>query len=117
VKWLAAELRGVAGSRAGQLKPVQGPASTATTGGYVPNFTGRAQRSPPPFTPYRERASVKALALPALRPRSYRSTLSSTQMLPDSSAMVKTSLSWVSESPTGGIHRGIISRGPSKLDT
>ncbi len=36
--------------------------------------------------------------------RSYRFTLSSTQMLPNSSAMVNTSLSWVSESPTGGIH-------------
>ena len=45
------------------------------------------------------------------------STLSSTQMLPDSSSMVNTSLSWVSESPTGGIHRGIISRGFSNLDT
>ena len=33
----------------------------------------------------------------------YRSTLSSTQMLPDSCAMVKTNLSWVSENPTGGI--------------
>src|SRR5215469_15736424 len=46
-----------------------------------------------------------------------RSTLPSTQMLPDSSAMVNTSLSWVSESPTGGIHRGTISRGLSNFDT
>jgi hypothetical protein len=46
-----------------------------------------------------------------LRLLAYRSTLSSTQILPDSSAMVITSLSWVSESPTGGIHRGTIGRG------
>jgi hypothetical protein len=46
-----------------------------------------------------------------------RSTLSSTQMLPDSSAMVITSLSWVSESPTGGMNRGIISLGLSKFET
>src|SRR5258708_34933770 len=31
-------------------------------------FTGRAQNSPPPFTPHRERASVKALALVATNP-------------------------------------------------
>jgi len=54
----------VAGARAGQLKPIQGPASTATTGGHVPNdFTGRAPSSPPPFTLYRERSSGKALVL------------------------------------------------------
>jgi hypothetical protein len=47
----------------------------------------------------------------------YRSTLSSIQMPPDSSAMVNTSLSWVSDIPTGGIHRGIISRGFSNCDT
>jgi hypothetical protein len=47
----------------------------------------------------------------------YRSTLSSSQMPPDSSAMVNTSLSWVSDIPTGGIHRGIISRGFSNCDT
>ena len=46
-----------------------------------------------------------------------RSTLSSTQMLPDSSAMVITSLSWVSESPTDGIHRGTIRRGLPNFDT
>jgi len=51
------------------------------------------------------------------RVRSYRSTFSSSQMPPDSSAMVNTSLSWVSESPTGGINRGIISRELSNFDT
>ena len=44
----------------------------------------------------------------ALRVRSYRSTLSSTQIPPDTSAIVSTSLSWSRESSTGGIHRGII---------
>jgi hypothetical protein len=49
--------------------------------------------------------------------RPYRSTLSSIQMPPDSSAMVNTSLSWVSESPTGIIHRGTISLALSNFDT
>jgi len=38
------------------------PASTAITGGHVQKgFTGRAQNSPHPLTPQRERASGKAL--------------------------------------------------------
>jgi hypothetical protein len=44
-------------------------------------------------------------------------TLSSTQMLPDSCAVVNTSLSWVSESPTKGMHLGIINRGLSNFVT
>ena len=47
----------------------------------------------------------------------YGPTLSSTQMLPDSCAMVNTSLSWVSESPTKGMHLRIINRGLSNFVT
>jgi hypothetical protein len=47
----------------------------------------------------------------------YGATLSSTQMLPDSCAMVSTSLSWVSESPAKGMHLGIINRGLSNFVT
>jgi len=47
----------------------------------------------------------------------YGPTLSSNQMLPDSCAMVNTSLSWVRESPTKGIHLGIINRGLSNFVT
>jgi hypothetical protein len=46
----------------------------------------------------------------------YRSTLSSSQILPDSSAMVNTSLSWVSENPTVGIESEILTRWLSNLD-
>jgi hypothetical protein len=38
-------------------------------------------------------------------------------MLLDSSDVVNTSLSWVSESPTGGIHRGTLNLGLSNFDT
>ena len=37
-------------------------------------------------------------------------------MLPDSSAMVNTSLSWVSENPTYGINLEILTRWLSNLD-
>src|SRR6266568_233654 len=48
---------------------------------------------------------------------SYRSRLSSTQIPPDTSAIVSTSLSWLRESSTGGIHRGIVKPLPPNVET
>lgn len=69
--------------------------------------------------PLSEGSGARAVSLKALIDLSaiYRSTLSRIQMLPDSSAMVNTSLSWVSESPTGGIELEILRRSLSNLDT